>query len=167
MAESASDLLTTADGRPLKAALAAAQARARRRAFLLVLPLLAFVLLTFICRGAFCTANQLFKYFATAGIIIVTITALNFTLYGLRTDIPGRPAHEILSYYHKLHVLVLFRIVFVLILFSPALLIATNFAAVDWRELPNYQFAYDCLLFSIEAYLLFKLLPSRFNAFFL
>ena len=48
MAESASDLLTTADGRPLKAALAAAQARARRRAFLLVLPLLAFVLLTFL-----------------------------------------------------------------------------------------------------------------------
>ncbi|MCZ8332632.1 MAG: ABC transporter permease [Rhodobacteraceae bacterium] len=40
--------LTTADGRPLKAALAAAQARAKRRAFLLVLPLLAFVVLTFI-----------------------------------------------------------------------------------------------------------------------
>ena len=41
-------LLTTADGRPLKAALAAAQARARRRAFLLVAPLLAFVVITFI-----------------------------------------------------------------------------------------------------------------------
>lgn len=41
-------LLTTADGRPLKAALAAAQARAKRRAFLLVAPLLAFVVLTFI-----------------------------------------------------------------------------------------------------------------------
>ncbi len=41
-------LLTTADGRPLKAALAAAQARARRRAFLLVLPLLAFILVTFV-----------------------------------------------------------------------------------------------------------------------
>jgi putative spermidine/putrescine transport system permease protein len=41
-------LLTTADGRPLKAALARAQGRARRRAFLLVLPLLAFVLITFI-----------------------------------------------------------------------------------------------------------------------
>lgn len=40
--------LTTADGRPLKSALAAAQARARRRAFFLVLPLLAFVLLTFV-----------------------------------------------------------------------------------------------------------------------
>jgi putative spermidine/putrescine transport system permease protein len=40
--------LTTADGRPLKAALAAAQARAKRRAFLLVAPLLAFVVLTFI-----------------------------------------------------------------------------------------------------------------------
>jgi putative spermidine/putrescine transport system permease protein len=40
--------LTTADGRPLKAALATAQGRARRRAFFLVLPLLAFVLLTFI-----------------------------------------------------------------------------------------------------------------------
>lgn len=41
-------LLTTADGRPLKAALAAAQARAKRKAFFLVLPLLAFVVLTFI-----------------------------------------------------------------------------------------------------------------------
>ena len=40
--------LTTADGRPLKAALQAAQARAKRRAFLLVLPLLVFVLLTFL-----------------------------------------------------------------------------------------------------------------------
>lgn len=42
------ELLTTADGRPLKAALQAAQARAKRRAFLLVLPLLLFVLLTFL-----------------------------------------------------------------------------------------------------------------------
>ncbi len=41
-------LLTTADGRPLKAALGAAQARAKRRAFFLVLPLLAFVVLTFV-----------------------------------------------------------------------------------------------------------------------
>lgn len=40
--------LTTADGRPLKAALAHAQARAKRRAFLLVLPLLAFIVLTFV-----------------------------------------------------------------------------------------------------------------------
>ena len=44
----ATALLTTADGRPLKAALAEAQARARRRAFLLVAPLLIFVILTFI-----------------------------------------------------------------------------------------------------------------------
>ncbi len=48
MADVTAALLTTADGRPLKAALAAAQARAKRRAFLLVLPLLAFVVLTFI-----------------------------------------------------------------------------------------------------------------------
>lgn len=48
MAEAAPELLTTADGRPLKAALAAAQSRAKRRAFLLVLPLLIFVLLTFL-----------------------------------------------------------------------------------------------------------------------
>jgi putative spermidine/putrescine transport system permease protein len=48
MAEATPELLTTADGRPLKAALQAAQARAKRRAFLLVLPLLAFVLLTFL-----------------------------------------------------------------------------------------------------------------------
>jgi len=40
--------LTTADGRPLKAALVSAQARARRRAFLLVAPLLLFVVLTFL-----------------------------------------------------------------------------------------------------------------------
>jgi putative spermidine/putrescine transport system permease protein len=40
--------LTTADGRSLKAALAAAQARAKWRAFFLVAPLLAFILLTFI-----------------------------------------------------------------------------------------------------------------------
>ena len=48
MAEATPELLTTADGRPLKAALADAQARAKRRAFLLVLPLLIFVLLTFL-----------------------------------------------------------------------------------------------------------------------
>ena len=41
-------LLTTADGRPLKAALATAQARAKRKAFFLVLPLLLFIVLTFI-----------------------------------------------------------------------------------------------------------------------
>lgn len=48
MAEAATELLTTADGRPLKQALGVAQARAKRRAFLLVLPLLLFVLLTFL-----------------------------------------------------------------------------------------------------------------------
>jgi len=40
--------LTTADGKPLKAALAAAQSHAKRRAFFLVLPLLLFVLITFV-----------------------------------------------------------------------------------------------------------------------
>ena len=40
--------LTTADGQPLQRALVRSQKRARRRAFLLVLPLLAFVLITFI-----------------------------------------------------------------------------------------------------------------------
>ena len=44
----AAGLLTTADGKPLKAALAAAQRKAKWRAFFLVLPLLAFVLLTFV-----------------------------------------------------------------------------------------------------------------------
>ena len=48
MTDIAPDILTTADGRPLKAALASAQSRARRRAFFLVLPLLAFVVLTFV-----------------------------------------------------------------------------------------------------------------------
>jgi putative spermidine/putrescine transport system permease protein len=40
--------LQTADGRPLKTALAQAQRRSKWRAFLLVLPLLAFVVLTFV-----------------------------------------------------------------------------------------------------------------------
>jgi len=40
--------LTTADGVPLKVALGRTQAHARRRAFLLVLPLLAFLLITFV-----------------------------------------------------------------------------------------------------------------------
>jgi putative spermidine/putrescine transport system permease protein len=48
MADAAPALLTTSDGRPLKAALALAQGRARRRAFFLVAPLLAFVVITFI-----------------------------------------------------------------------------------------------------------------------
>jgi putative spermidine/putrescine transport system permease protein len=45
---SQSAALQTADGRPLKVALAQAERRARWRAFLLVLPLLAFVVLSFI-----------------------------------------------------------------------------------------------------------------------
>jgi putative spermidine/putrescine transport system permease protein len=45
---SAPELLRTADGRPLKSALALAQRKAKWRAFLLVAPLLGFVLLTFI-----------------------------------------------------------------------------------------------------------------------
>lgn len=48
MAEATQELLTTADGRPLRAALASAQSRAKRRAFLLVLPLLLFIVLTFL-----------------------------------------------------------------------------------------------------------------------
>jgi putative spermidine/putrescine transport system permease protein len=40
--------LTTVDGKPLKEALRNAQSRAKRRAFLLVLPLLAFILVTFV-----------------------------------------------------------------------------------------------------------------------
>ncbi len=48
MADASTPLLTTADGRPLKAALATAQKRAKRRAFLLVVPLLIFVLLSFL-----------------------------------------------------------------------------------------------------------------------
>ena len=40
--------LTTADGKPLKAALAQAESRAKRRAFFLVLPLFLFVIITFI-----------------------------------------------------------------------------------------------------------------------
>lgn len=40
--------LRTADGKPLARALARSQTRAKRRAFLLVLPLLAFILLTFV-----------------------------------------------------------------------------------------------------------------------
>jgi putative spermidine/putrescine transport system permease protein len=41
-------MLTTSDGRPLKQALARAQGRAKRRAFWLVAPLLAFVVITFL-----------------------------------------------------------------------------------------------------------------------
>lgn len=42
------ETLATADSRPLKVALAQAEARAKRRAFLLVLPLLALILITFV-----------------------------------------------------------------------------------------------------------------------
>ena len=45
---SAPEILRTADGRPLRSALAQAQRKAKWRAFFLVLPLLAFVVLTFI-----------------------------------------------------------------------------------------------------------------------
>ncbi|MBI1171304.1 ABC transporter permease subunit [bacterium] len=48
LVEDGAAVLTTADGRPLKEALAAAQRRAKWRAFLLVAPLLAFILLTFV-----------------------------------------------------------------------------------------------------------------------
>lgn len=48
MSQAESALLTTADGRPLKEALATAQVRAKRRAFFLVAPLLAFVVFTFL-----------------------------------------------------------------------------------------------------------------------
>ncbi|MDG1085603.1 MAG: ABC transporter permease, partial [Planktotalea sp.] len=41
-------MLTTVDGKPLKEALAHAQSRAKRCAFLLVLPLLAFIIVSFI-----------------------------------------------------------------------------------------------------------------------
>jgi len=41
-------LLTTADGKPLKQALAHAQSRAKRKALLLVVPLLAFIVITFV-----------------------------------------------------------------------------------------------------------------------
>ena len=47
-ADGTAAMVRAADGRPLKVALARAQVRARRRAFLLVLPLLAFVVITFI-----------------------------------------------------------------------------------------------------------------------
>lgn len=47
MTQIATAPLTTADGRPLKIALARAQSRARRHALLLVLPLLLFIVVTF------------------------------------------------------------------------------------------------------------------------
>jgi len=71
------EMLTTVDGKPLKAALAAAQVRAKRRAFLLVLPLLLFILITFVAPigqmlfrsvhndGFSATAPQLAEWFKT------------------------------------------------------------------------------------------------------
>ena len=44
----ADEVLTTADGRPLAEALAIAQRRAKQRSFLLVVPLLTFILITFV-----------------------------------------------------------------------------------------------------------------------
>jgi putative spermidine/putrescine transport system permease protein len=48
MTDATSQLITTADGKPLKAALAASLAVRRRRAFLLVAPLFLFILISFI-----------------------------------------------------------------------------------------------------------------------
>jgi putative spermidine/putrescine transport system permease protein len=48
VAAASPELLTTVDGKPLKQAIRLAQRRARFRAFLLVFPLLAFVLITFV-----------------------------------------------------------------------------------------------------------------------
>ena len=48
VSDAAPALLTTNDGRPLREALMAAQGQARRRALLLVLPLLLFIVLTFL-----------------------------------------------------------------------------------------------------------------------
>ena len=48
MTDVSASILTTADGKPLKAALAASQARARRKAFMLVAPLFLFVVITFV-----------------------------------------------------------------------------------------------------------------------
>ena len=48
MTETADRILTTADGTPLKQALARATRRNKIRAFILVAPLLAFVLVSFI-----------------------------------------------------------------------------------------------------------------------
>lgn len=48
MTDATSEMITTADGKPLKAALAASLAVRRRRAFLLVAPLFLFILISFI-----------------------------------------------------------------------------------------------------------------------
>lgn len=48
MTDATSQMITTADGKPLKAALAASLAVRRRRAFLLVAPLFLFILISFI-----------------------------------------------------------------------------------------------------------------------
>lgn len=59
-------MLTTVDGKPLKEALAHAQSRAKRRAFLLVLPLLAFIIVSFI----FPIGQMLYKSVKNTGFTI-------------------------------------------------------------------------------------------------
>ncbi len=59
-------MLTTVDGKPLKEALAHAQSRAKRRAFLLVLPLLAFIIVSFI----FPIGQMLYKSVHNSGFTI-------------------------------------------------------------------------------------------------
>lgn len=97
-------MLTTADGKPLKAALAAAQSHARRRAFLLVLPLLAFILITFVTP----IGQMLFRSVDNTGFTIhrdmgtnvrtpiMTNLAAWFDENPLGTD-PGEDAYEALA----------------------------------------------------------------------
>ena len=59
-------MLTTVGGKPLKEALAHAQSRAKRRAFLLVLPLLAFIIVSFI----FPIGQMLYKSVKNTGFTI-------------------------------------------------------------------------------------------------
>lgn len=60
--------LTTVDGKPLKAALARAQSRAKQRAFFLVAPLLLFIVVTFI----FPIGQMLYKSFNNDGFVSTT-----------------------------------------------------------------------------------------------
>lgn len=59
-------MLTTVDGKPLKEALATAQYRAKKRAFLLVLPLLAFIVVSFI----FPIGQMLYKSVHNTGFVV-------------------------------------------------------------------------------------------------
>ncbi len=59
------EMLTTVDGKPLKTALARAEVQAKRRAFVLVLPLLAFIVVTFI----FPIGQMLYKSFHNDGFV--------------------------------------------------------------------------------------------------